>query len=455
MSKDAAYEILDKVLERLQSNHKVRRGLAGLLIVGLLAVAGEFLYDLLPRQYDLTITGGDILSNRHHLAKVLQQEALPNGVTLTIHPAHGSVEALEKVDKGELDIAIVQGGLDVDFPHVQHVATLAPELIHFLVRPGIERIDQIRGKVVSMGAKGGGTRVVASQILEFSGLESGIDYVEVNQSAEELLSMRPDRLPDVVVNVSTVPSYLADFLVRERGYQLMEMPFPDALALRLGWVANATILGHTYSVAPAVPPRTIRTIGVNLHVVANDQVEPRAVFALLATLYSPAVAARMRERFDEDKIMIPSGFPVSEGTELFLARNEPMLSAQLWDQAQSAFGLVMSVLSTVLVVVKWFRGGQPKPTKDDGRFLDYMGEIGRIEAAMVELQRSGKATAAPLGKLEARLGEIAAEVLQSAAEIKLDDPTLMQDLLLCVQSARGRLDRMTARVPVVAGRDAR
>src|SRR5512145_1182492 len=360
---DAAYEYLDRILDRLQQSERIRRLLAVTLVVALASVAGMFLYDLLPREYRLTITGGSILSNRHHLAKVLQEEASNNGLLLDILPIQGSLEALSKVNDGAIDLAIVQGGLDTHFAHVQHVATLMPELIHVLVRPGIATVADLHGKVISLGSLGGGTHAVATQVLQFSGLESGIHYVEVNHSPEELLALRPDRLPDAVVNVSTVPSYLADFLVRERGYHLLEMPFPQALALRLGWVADAAILGYTYSVSPAVPERTISAIGVNLHIVANDNVEPRAIFALLSRLYSPAVAARFNGGFDESRIMAPPGFPVADGTARFLDRDKPFLSAEMWEHAHSTFGLVMSVLSTLLVVYKWLRGAPARTGK--------------------------------------------------------------------------------------------
>jgi hypothetical protein len=50
-------------------------------------------------------TGGDIVNNRHYLAKILQSEAQKKGLTLIIHPEHGTIQALEKVSAGQLDLA--------------------------------------------------------------------------------------------------------------------------------------------------------------------------------------------------------------------------------------------------------------------------------------------------------------------------------------------------------------
>ena len=67
-----------------------------------------------------------------------------------------------------------------------HVATISPELIHFLVKSDIQDVKDIRGKVVNMGGKGGGTQVVTKQILRYSGLRQDVDYAETNFSDEDL-----------------------------------------------------------------------------------------------------------------------------------------------------------------------------------------------------------------------------------------------------------------------------
>lgn len=62
--------------------------------------------------------------------------------------------------------------------------------------------------------------------------------------------MPADQLPEVLVTVSMIPSTLADVMVKRRGFGVLEMPFPKSLALRLGWVDDATIPAYAYSVSP-------------------------------------------------------------------------------------------------------------------------------------------------------------------------------------------------------------
>jgi hypothetical protein len=54
-------------------------------------------------------------------------------------------------------------------------------------------------------------------------------------------------------------------------------------------------------------------------------------------------------------MLTPSGFPISDGTEEYLASKQPLITAAMISQIQNIFGLVMSLLSVILVVFKWFK----------------------------------------------------------------------------------------------------
>lgn len=366
----------EEKLELLRTSRKIQKRLILLLVVLLLGFAAKFTYELIPRHYNLSLTGGGLLSNRHHLAKILSEEANKQDVSIRVKPTNGSIQAMELVDAGKLDLAFIQGGLDSNYENIRHVATISPELIHVLVRPGVDSIADIRGKSVNMGSLVGGTRVVAKQILDISGLKNGVDYTEKNFSERDLIEMRPERLPDVIVLTSYAPSDVVDIMVKKHGYVLMEMPFPPSLAIRLGWVADAKILGYMYSIVPAVPPKDIQVVGVNLHLVANKNVDARAVAAVIETLYGPHVSNRFGQSIPEANLLLPSGFPLSSGTQLYLSRKEPLLTQALIDKLKALFGLIMTLGSTFLVVFKWFTMADKEESKDPGENHELKSEVG-------------------------------------------------------------------------------
>jgi TRAP-type uncharacterized transport system substrate-binding protein len=435
-----AHKLLDSFLQRIQQNAKIRNGLALLLLIGLLGIVASFVYDIIPRHYSLNITGGDILSNRHYLARLLQDESAGFGVALQVDPMSGTSEALHAVDTGKLDMAFIQGGLESDFPNIVHVATVAPEVLHFLVRPEIKEISDLRGRLVNLGSRKGGTRVVAKQVLQFSGLAENIDYVEANLSADELVVVPGAKLPDAIVITSFAPSDIVEFLVRERGYVLLEIPFPASLALRYGWVADSKIMAYAYSVKPPVPARDIRTVGVNLHLVANKNVDPRAVFGVLEALYSPGLGMRLDLKINESQLAVPSGYPLSQGSKMFVDRKNPLLSAATLDKIKALFGLVLSVASTVLVVFKWFRGvpAEPeRPPTHDAQFLAWLAQIGSLEK---ECDEPGTVLSRErASELLRQLSAIKAEALEGLGSARFDNPQLPQHLLLAVADARTRI----------------
>lgn len=456
---DEANELLDKFLRTLQKHKKVRMGIGVLLVAGLLGIAASFLYDALPHTYRLSITGGEMLSSHHFVARVLQRQAADNGVALRLQPVSGSREAVEAVDKGTLDMAFIQDGLDTHHPNVRHVAYIASEPLQLLVRPEIEDITGLRNRLVNLGLRQGGTRAIAREVLNFSGLRDGVDYVESNFSTEELLRMSADELPDAIMVVSFAPADIADFLVKERGYTLLEIPFPESLALRFGWVANSKILAFTYSVAPPVPSHDITTIGINMHLVANKDVEPRAIFNVLESLYGPGLEMGAKIKLDESQLETPSGYELSEGAQLFLDRKNPILTAELMDEIQSMFGVFLSALSGILIAYRWFKGETPpEPAKDDPDFLAWIKEVASIE------QEFDSACAAsstqPMSRdfvntLQRRLSAIKAESLERLQNAQLENAQLPQSLLLEIADARARIGAVASQMEIGTVREAR
>lgn len=440
-----ARNILNDWLGRIQRNERLRKILALLALLVLLGIAGHYVYEVLPRTYSLTITGGDILGNRHYLAGALRDEILQDGVRLDVLPTDGSQDALTQVSQGKVDFALIQGGLELPFPNVSHVANLAPELLHFLVRPDIKDIAGLRGMRINLGSKKGGTRVIAKQLLAFSGMRDGVDYVETNFGTEDLLAMRKDRIPDVIVITSFAPSNVADYIVRQFGYSLLEIPFPSALALRQGWVADTRVMAYMYSVQPPVPPRDVKTVGVNLQLVANSRLDPRAVFKVLEGVYSADLQMHLKMKFDESQILESSSYPLSSGTRMFMDRKNPFLSQATLKKVEAMFGLILSVASTLIVVFKWFRGAPPvvaPPETDDAFFVTLMERVLAVDSGIGALPPASPPFA-EVDALHKELTDIKATALRRvSANALLSNASLAPQLFSAIADSRSRLESL-------------
>ncbi|MBI5542880.1 MAG: hypothetical protein HY901_03255 [Deltaproteobacteria bacterium] len=442
---------LSRALDFLQANRRSRIAIGAVIVAALLLLAGRSAYRLVPRHHSITMTGGDIVSNRHFLARILQAEAPKHGLTLVIEPVSSGLDALERVSQGKLGVALVQGGLEHTYPNVEHVATVMPELVHLLVKPGINGMDDLKGRSINMGIKNTASRSIALTLLRFAGYAEDVDYVETNFTPEQLLALPFRKMPDAILTVSSVPSYLVEILVRKHRYQVMEIPFPESLALRHGWAANGLIRAYTYDLAPVVPERDIQTVAVNMHLVANASAEPGAIAKLLEVLYSPSVENRLLQPIDAKKMMLPSGYPISQGVTEYLHRDDTFLTMELWKKAQGVFGLLMSFAGMGVVFLRWLRGKPPEEPADE-EFHGYLAEVVTLEKRLMALQADvaleRAASVAELGKMRQRLGELRIHLLERYPKVRLEDPQLLDRCLATVRASQDQVQHLLSRTGV-------
>lgn len=423
--------LLSKFLSFLQSDRRVRIGLGVAMVAVLLYVAGRSVFGLLPLHHTLTITGGDIVGNRHYLARILQSEATKKNLIIIVQPESNALIALQKVSAGKLDLALIQGGETAILPNVEHVATVAPEQVHLLVKPGIQGIGDLRGHSINLGEKDSAEHAVGLTITQFAQYEENVNFVETNYSPEQLLALPEHSLPDAIFIISSVPSYLVERLVRENHYDIMEIPFPESLALRYGWAADARILSYAYNLNPPVPAKNLQTVAVNEHLVANSRVNPAAISKLLEVLYSPSVASQLRHPLDQGRIAVPSGYPISRGMTAYLARNDSLITLQTWNKLTGLFGLIMSFGGMFIVVVKWFRG--TSPVYNDDEFHGYLINVATIARAAFAMEAREEFDVAELKRLRDQLGDLRASLVERYPKAHFKDPQLFDR---CIASAR-------------------
>ena len=122
------------------------------------------------------------------LADLLSDE-LPDSPT-TAETTSASVDNLLLVANGDSDIAFALEDSAIDavrgsasFPEalpVQALATLYPNITQVVVKAdsGIETIEDMRGRTVSIGSPGSGTEVIALRLLEVAGVDPDEDITK-------------------------------------------------------------------------------------------------------------------------------------------------------------------------------------------------------------------------------------------------------------------------------------
>jgi TRAP transporter TAXI family solute receptor len=441
----------------LRIGKRLRDGAFALLGLAALALAAFFwLHEPGERSVRLRLTAGRAAGERHRIADVLRREAAHRAITLDLKETAGSEEALRELDAGRLDVALVQGGLEqIDRPNLRQVASLHVEPLHLLVKEEIHaevsaRLSALRGKVVGLGEQGSGTNGLASEVMEFAGLEptefvaSHASYAELRAEADR------KRLPDAVFTVSTLPSPVARHLVKMHHYRLVPLPFFEAFtlgALDRGparvdrrHIFAAQIPSFTYEIDPGVPPGPLPTLGTRLLLVVRKNVPAETVERLLEVVFGSPFAQALQPTLDPKLLDLPPELPWHDGTLAYLRRNTPVIAGDMVDLVEKELSILGALVGALFFLGQWLRR-RYRRQRDQG-FQAYILRVTDIERRGMALERAASLDLVELLGLQKELSVLKGEALDKFAEGVLEGEELMSGFLSHVSDTRDYLTRL-------------
>lgn len=375
---------LDRVSPPAISRLRGNRLLAMLALVAVAASVGFWYWSSGTKVAVLSLGSGVELKYRKELVATLCEEAAANGLKLDVQSnGRSTEEAIRRVDRGELDAAVIPAGLAVPGENVRQVAMLECETLHLFVRPEVfvQGIAGLKGQRINLGAQGSGVRILAAEILRFIGLKSGEDYQDDAHAYKDLIALPPQMMPDAVFGLSPLPSPLGEKLVQQFGYQLMELPFAEALALRKPYLEDTIVPADTYSVHPAVPARPLHTVGTRSVLIAHRDVSKVAVRRLLEVLYESDFTRRVGMQPLDANLLHRSGeYPSHAGTVAYLHRRDPWVNKDFVENLKSLRGMIVSAVSALILAWQWYRRRRIEGVDDHLRACNKM-ELDALRAS--------------------------------------------------------------------------
>lgn len=156
-----------------------------------LIVAAGFLlayrYVGAPPPRVITIATGAENGAYHAFAQQYAHVLAGDGITLEVIPTAGTVDNLELLKRGEVSLALVQGGSasEADRANLQSLGSLFLEAV-WVFTPRtlpIRRLNELAGKRVAVGPIGSGTQLLATQLLGANGVStSNATFVHIDTS---------------------------------------------------------------------------------------------------------------------------------------------------------------------------------------------------------------------------------------------------------------------------------
>jgi TRAP transporter TAXI family solute receptor len=294
---------------------------------------------------------------------------------------------------GHAEFALVQSDT---LPNVRArlVASLYEEHLHLLVATRlageIVTIHDLRGRRVSLGGSGSGTRQVARRVLDHFEVELGEDLAV---SPSELAAAFRRGEVDVAFVLTAIPSQIIEALTRDDSVRFLTLGDAqeigneaDALALVHPSLHAATIPHSTYG---RLPERPVLTVGVTAQLVAASGVEEALVRQVTAALFEHrsrvrigeeglAVAQRIRERYSPGS----STIPYHAGAVAFYTRRNPPFIVEYAETMSLFLTVLVGVYSAYIALREWTR--RRRKNRIDAYYVEATGHFDDVHTASTE-----------------------------------------------------------------------
>jgi len=177
-------------------------------------------------------TGGVFYPYGSGLARILQ-EKMPN-TQATGEVTGGSVDNMKLLKKGDADIAMstvdsayeaaegISVYKDVGKIPACTIATLYTSFVHIvsLEESGIAKVEDMKGKRISVGSAGSSTEVAADRVLEAAGLDGKKDIKREALSVAESVNAMKDKKLDAFFWIGGLPTAAVTDLVNTPGLKV-------------------------------------------------------------------------------------------------------------------------------------------------------------------------------------------------------------------------------------------
>jgi TRAP-type uncharacterized transport system substrate-binding protein len=410
------------------------RLLASLATVAFLAAAVLAARLLMAgKSSSVTISGGNVEGLPILKAMSLDGEVPGGGLLAKAVVTKGSVDMLERVDRGELDFALVQGGFDIDrFRNVRQVAGLNVIPLALLVKEEyhgavVDDFGALRRRSINLGSgRRTGTYWLSRELLEFAGLAPG-DYHATNLDLAGLLGESDrEKLPDAVFLVSLPTGRLLRHLLIDQRFRLVPLPFGEAfranalehpgvtpaegILVRKEHIPDARIPEFSCGVSPAIPPRTVVTVGSRVLLITHRHTRPATVVRVLETMFNSRWANAVQPPIDKGILRLPPEAPLHPGTVEFRDRDQPLITGESLSFVSSSLQILVPTLGGLLFLREWLKK-RNSVGREQG-IDQFLAMVSEIERCGYELGRGGDVDDETLRRLHHELSDIKGRALQ-------------------------------------------
>lgn len=296
------------------------------------AVAYQFVEPAPPRT--LTISTGGESGAYYTFAKRYATILEKSGVTLKAVTSAGSVENLERLKKGEVDVAFVQGGIAAqtgeDEPALQSLGSMyyEPVWVFYRSKQEVHRLHQLAGRRVAVGAEGSGVRGLALQLLEANEMPRDSKHfipLAGTKAAEALIKGEVD----AVFIIAAPEAPVVQELLRTPDVRVMSFSQADAYTRRFPFLSSVVMPHGVFDLVRDVPPGDTALLAATANLVVNENLHPALVSLLLQAASEVHGRSGFFQRSGEFPAYKDHSFELSPDAQRYYKSGPPFLQRYL------------------------------------------------------------------------------------------------------------------------------
>lgn len=299
------------------------------------AIAYQFVEPAPPKKIVIT-TGGES-GAYYQFAQRYATILAKDGVTLEVRASAGSLENIERLKRGEAQIAFVQGGVvppkeDPDAEDDSGLLSLGslfyePVWVFYRSDKELTRLTELSGKRLAIGQEGSGVRQLAQLLLKANDIPAGDHLVPLSglQAAEALQQGRIDAA--FIIAAENAP--VVQVLLRSPGIKLMSFSQAGAYQRRFPFLTKLTFPHGVADLVRDFPPDDIKVLAPTANLIIRDDLHP----ALQTLLLHAASDVHGKSGFFQDAGEFPSYkdqmLPLSPDAARYFKSGPPFLQRYL------------------------------------------------------------------------------------------------------------------------------
>lgn len=340
-------------------------GFAGVIIAAGVFAAYQFVGPPPPNR--IVMASGQADGAYDRLARRYVAILARNDVTLELIPSAGSVENLALLQAAKADVAFVQSGLagTQDDDDVLALGSMYLEPLWLFLREGlrIEHIGDLKGRRISVGAEGSGTRAVGLTLLAANGVDADNTDFSALPGIEAAEAFGRGEL-DAAFLVAAPESGAVERLTSAAGVTLYDFERTPAYARVYRFLSPVILPEGVLNLDANIPERDIHTTAPTAMLAAHRDLHPALIDLLLV--------AAAEVHGGSSLLSDPGDFPTTRFTDLpmsdeaarhlergppFLLRYLPFWAAtlvdRLWVLLLPLIGLALPIFKLVPPAYRW------------------------------------------------------------------------------------------------------